>query len=203
VVWRVRWRFVSFFGVAINWLNGQRFSTFHFIRDNRLCAEGRMGELLLEDRRTRSKRQRCDAKRTLRTEIDSCIDRFLYEIDPAPRRRNRFPFLLFQHVRGLRFCWIRLFPRAGPRKMGGINGMLKRAWMFASPVFVWLHRARLARFFRKIQSEREKSAAIEIRWVIRQYVDAVVLYGCAGTHNRELIRVTIYILLRHEEISMD
>lgn len=35
-------------GVAINWLNGQRFSTFHFIRDNGLCTEGRMRELLSE-----------------------------------------------------------------------------------------------------------------------------------------------------------
>lgn len=46
--WFCARRFVSLFGVAINWLNGQRSSTFHFIRDNGLCAEGRTGELLLE-----------------------------------------------------------------------------------------------------------------------------------------------------------
>lgn len=43
-----RRRFVSFSGVAINWLNGQSFSTFHFIRDNRLLH--RRGRIVIGER---------------------------------------------------------------------------------------------------------------------------------------------------------
>lgn len=53
-------------GVVINWLNGQRFSTFHFIRDNGLCTEGRMKELLFE--RGEGKREREIRKTTFRRE---------------------------------------------------------------------------------------------------------------------------------------
>jgi hypothetical protein len=190
---------MSFFGVAINWLNGQRFSTFHFIRDNRLCAEGRRENCYWRNRGWGAKgntpmRREHFARRLIPALVDSCTR-------SIPHLGAGTVFLSFCSNTSADYGFVEFgFSRARTRgKWVGINGMLKRAWMFASPVFVWLHRAQLAaRFSRKIQSEREKSATYRNRRIIRQYVDAVVLYECAGTHNRELIRVTIYILLRHE-----
>ena len=134
-------RFVSSF-VPINWLNGQRFSTFHFIKNNGFCTKGRMSELLLkregkEMRRKREEESRCERQLWWeRKEGILCRDWFS-TIDPLHERSILlwtffFPFVLTRP----RITVLLNSAFSTDQENGGINGILKRAWMFVSLVFV-------------------------------------------------------------------